>query len=576
VGFSNVRIRDALLRASGAGDLLTRTLDRSNAAWEENNALTALSDERFKTAGARLRMLQNKFKIMSTTLGAALAPALESLIEMIQTSFMPMIQGWIAAFTALAPSTKALIVTLVGLAAAIGPLIFMASALTGALAGVASMMTLISKHPIVALLSGIAALVVGIVGYNSASRKMKALTAGVGAEMTESEKRVAKLAEGYKLLTRVKEAEIKLAKAKAFDPAKMGAQGQRLGIGEGQAQSIKNATEALRAARQAAQGLTTAIIDENIAIEKTQGALDEWEKRIEHVRIAKGGAGQEMELYHGLLAEETALQEKLARITGKDAADALDESRGRYQQLRSILADVGSQMGNNIDVVQKFKDAQKEAATSTLDVWKEWKTEMAMIIDGTTTLFDEFNFNVMQRFSDGIGEAFSSAIVDGKSFTDSLKALWKDIAKMIIQRLISIAIQMAVFSKMQKALGQEGLAATASTQAGETFGHMFKSVIAGLPYPANILAAPGLAKAAAVAVAAGSLAFGAFADGGIVTGPTIGLVGEAGPEAIIPLDRLGQFGGGGQVINLHVDGELITQEVVKGMPAFIDARLGGI
>ena len=51
---------------------------------------------------------------------------------------------------------------------------------------------------------------------------------------------------------------------------------------------------------------------------------------------------------------------------------------------------------------------------------------------------------------------------------------------------------------------------------------------------------------------------------------------EAGPEAIIPLDRLGQFGGGGQVINLHVDGELLTQEVVKGMPAFIDARLGGI
>ena len=47
-------------------------------------------------------------------------------------------------------------------------------------------------------------------------------------------------------------------------------------------------------------------------------------------------------------------------------------------------------------------------------------------------------------------------------------------------------------------------------------------------------------------------------------------VGEAGPEAII-LDRLGQFGGGG-VINLHVDGELITQEVVKGMPAFIDLK----
>ena len=42
-----------------------------------------------------------------------------------------------------------------------------------------------------------------------------------------------------------------------------------------------------------------------------------------------------------------------------------------------------------------------------------------------------------------------------------------------------------------------------------------------------------------------------FADGGIVTGPTVGLVGEAGPEAIIPLDRLGSMGGGMNVtINL--------------------------
>lgn len=42
-----------------------------------------------------------------------------------------------------------------------------------------------------------------------------------------------------------------------------------------------------------------------------------------------------------------------------------------------------------------------------------------------------------------------------------------------------------------------------------------------------------------------------FADGGIVSGPTLGLVGEAGPEAIIPLSKLGQ--GGGLTINLNGD-----------------------
>jgi len=35
-----------------------------------------------------------------------------------------------------------------------------------------------------------------------------------------------------------------------------------------------------------------------------------------------------------------------------------------------------------------------------------------------------------------------------------------------------------------------------------------------------------------------------LAEGGIVTGPTLALIGEAGPEAVVPLDRAGGMGGG--------------------------------
>ncbi len=41
-----------------------------------------------------------------------------------------------------------------------------------------------------------------------------------------------------------------------------------------------------------------------------------------------------------------------------------------------------------------------------------------------------------------------------------------------------------------------------------------------------------------------------FASGGVVTRPTLGLVGEAGPEAIIPLSQLSTLGGGGITINI--------------------------
>jgi hypothetical protein len=32
------------------------------------------------------------------------------------------------------------------------------------------------------------------------------------------------------------------------------------------------------------------------------------------------------------------------------------------------------------------------------------------------------------------------------------------------------------------------------------------------------------------------------------------MIGEAGPEAVIPLDRMGQMGGGGTTVNINVNG----------------------
>ena len=41
-----------------------------------------------------------------------------------------------------------------------------------------------------------------------------------------------------------------------------------------------------------------------------------------------------------------------------------------------------------------------------------------------------------------------------------------------------------------------------------------------------------------------------MANGGIVTGPTLALIGEAGPEAVVPLDRANGMGG----VTINVNG----------------------
>jgi hypothetical protein len=57
-----------------------------------------------------------------------------------------------------------------------------------------------------------------------------------------------------------------------------------------------------------------------------------------------------------------------------------------------------------------------------------------------------------------------------------------------------------------------------------------------------------------------------LADGGIVTGPTLALIGEAGPEAVVPLDRMG--GMGGNNVTIHVNGG-DPQSVVNALRTYM-------
>jgi hypothetical protein len=58
----------------------------------------------------------------------------------------------------------------------------------------------------------------------------------------------------------------------------------------------------------------------------------------------------------------------------------------------------------------------------------------------------------------------------------------------------------------------------------------------------------------------------ALADGGVVTGPTLALIGEAGPEAVIPLDRMGSMGGNN--VTIHVNGG-DPQSVVNALRTYM-------
>jgi hypothetical protein len=63
-----------------------------------------------------------------------------------------------------------------------------------------------------------------------------------------------------------------------------------------------------------------------------------------------------------------------------------------------------------------------------------------------------------------------------------------------------------------------------------------------------------------------------LAEGGIVTSATLAVIGEAGPEAVVPLNRAGEFGmGGGNNVTINVNGG-DPQQVVNALRRYMQVN----
>ena len=81
LGITEVRQRDALLRAAGAGDLLSDALKISGDAWKENGALAEEAGRRYETPESRMAIMKNRASDMGITIGDELMPSFLRLGE---------------------------------------------------------------------------------------------------------------------------------------------------------------------------------------------------------------------------------------------------------------------------------------------------------------------------------------------------------------------------------------------------------------------------------------------------------------------------------------------------------------
>ena len=81
MGLSDIRMRDALLRAAGASDVFTEALSLGTKAWDENTALANEAAQRYETVESKIQLLKNSAADLGISVYESVQPALKDLVD---------------------------------------------------------------------------------------------------------------------------------------------------------------------------------------------------------------------------------------------------------------------------------------------------------------------------------------------------------------------------------------------------------------------------------------------------------------------------------------------------------------
>lgn len=156
MGLGGVRTRDIIGRLGEAVELFDSNLQHSNDAWERAIALEEEAARRFSTVQSEIQLLKNSFFDLGIEIFDLVEGDLRNLIRMIGN-----VIDW---FKGLDDSTKAMILRLGAIVAAIGPLILIGGLLVSAIGAIVGTITSLGVAiiPVIAIVAALAAALVGL------------------------------------------------------------------------------------------------------------------------------------------------------------------------------------------------------------------------------------------------------------------------------------------------------------------------------------------------------------------------------------------------------------------------------
>lgn len=83
MGLSEVRLRDAILRAAGSNDILNSTINMGNIAWEQNIALNEEFSKKSKTSASNIQLMKSKVEEVGNAFGEHLIPYVNTGLDLV-------------------------------------------------------------------------------------------------------------------------------------------------------------------------------------------------------------------------------------------------------------------------------------------------------------------------------------------------------------------------------------------------------------------------------------------------------------------------------------------------------------
>jgi tape measure domain-containing protein len=263
----------------------------------------------------------------------------------------------------------------------------------------------------------------------------------------------------------------------------------------------------------------------------------------------------------GTLTLEKRQQEIDAQIKALSGI-ATDASIATAKLQQQATTTVGTPLGVGAPIATGGSGTQKPV---TFDGFKDVATGLVVIEDSAILVNDELS--TLSTTMNLVATENSNALAVALAYTADNFYAARDAALANEEALLRVQAQMETAAAAGQAVGDAIFQASADgaaslgdlAKAGANAARQFIAQQIAMGIAAQVRSALGTGLAGLILAPIAGAAAGAlfnklipkFAEGGIVTGPTYGLVGEAGPEVIFPLSDLKKFmgsnGGGGAV-----------------------------